>query len=116
LPYTYFLYFPKISPSKGQLTTFFHEGSGRVLIKQILGVESDVVASTGEALYLNGMNVGKIFKNDTHGQKLTPLKSQVIPRGNVFLYAPHPRSFDSRYAEVGLVPLPKLQGRVVGIV
>ncbi|MFM7857631.1 MAG: S26 family signal peptidase [Flammeovirgaceae bacterium] len=35
-----------------------------------------------------------------------------MPKGFVFLYAPHAKSFDSRYAQVGLVPVNQLQGRL----
>jgi hypothetical protein len=52
LPYTYFLHFPKISPSKGHMTTFFHASSQKLLIKQILGGEGDVIVVNAGSIYL----------------------------------------------------------------
>jgi hypothetical protein len=39
----------------------------------------------------------------------------VIPEGQVFLYSPHPKSFDSRYQEVGLVQVSDLEGTAIAI-
>lgn len=48
------------------------------------------------------------------GRPLTPLISQVIPQGYVFVAASASGSFDSRYAEFGLVKFEHLQGRTWG--
>jgi Signal peptidase, peptidase S26 len=59
----------------------------------------------------NGVQAGG---NDTI--TLTAIKPQVIPEGRVFLHSTHPKSFDSRYQEVGLVAVSDLEGKVVAIV
>jgi type IV secretory pathway protease TraF len=49
------------------------------------------------------------------GNGITPTQDQVIPEGQVFLYSPHPKSFDSRYQEVGLVQVSDLEGTAIAI-
>ena len=50
------------------------------------------------------------------GRRLYATPAQTIPKEYVFLYSGHIQSFDSRYQELGLVPLSKLQGLVVPLV
>lgn len=54
-----------------------------------------------------------LLKRTKYGDPLTPLRAERIPAGYVFVAGDHPRSFDSRYEEFGLVPLDKIWGRAL---
>ncbi len=115
LPKNYFLHLPDLPPRKGQLTAFVHES--RVLIKEILGHEGDRIHFDSKGhIWVQGVNVGKPFSQTSKGIPLSPLASGVIPKGYVFVFAPHCRSFDSRYHELGLIPTSRLLGRVLAVV
>ena len=54
-------------------------------------------------LYINDQCIGPVFNQTSEGTALTPLKEQRIPEGSYFVHGTHPKSFDSRYAEFGLI-------------
>jgi conjugal transfer pilin signal peptidase TrbI len=66
-------------------------------------------------LWVGQKLVGKVYPQTGEGKKLTRTRDQVIPEGQVFLYSPHPKSFDSRYQEVGLVQVNELEGTAIAI-
>lgn len=111
LPYKAFMQLPKVSPSKGDYTLVASSWYGGTLIKKIIGVAGDEVTYTdaGE-LKVGSKIVGTQKSKNRDGRDLTPIKPQVIPEGYVFLHAPHTSSFDSRYDELGLIPVRSLQG------
>lgn len=111
LPGTYFLFFPKMTPKRGDLTTYDHK-NGLTLMKRIIGVEGDVIRFDGQGhLYVNDYKVGKLQSKNSKGEILHPIPAGVIPKGHVFLYASHPQSLDSRYLDVGLVYHKHLMGK-----
>ncbi|MDI9335456.1 MAG: S26 family signal peptidase [Gammaproteobacteria bacterium] len=74
---------------------------GSLFIKQIMGVPGDKVDMIGSKFYINGKYMGELLP-ETSGQK--PLEAGptgVIPTNFYFVYAPHPKSLDSRYQAVG---------------
>ena len=116
LPQHYFLQLPNTSPKKRDLTLVYNDFYKGNLIKQIIGVAGDHVWYDQEQrLWVNDQCVGSCRLNTDSGKKLTAISSQVIPEGYVFLYAPHSESFDSRYQEVGLVPVTQLQGKLIAL-
>lgn len=116
LPEHYFVQLPSISPKKSDLTLVYNDFYQGNLIKQIIGVEGDYVWYDQEQrLWVNEQCVGSCRLHTDSGKKLTAISSQVIPKGYVFLYAPHSESFDSRYQEVGLVPVTQLQGKLIAL-
>lgn len=117
LPEHYFLQLTKFSPTKGDLTIVHNQFYGGRLIKKILGHAGDRISTDAMGnLWVGQKLVGKVYPQTGEGKKLTRVKDQVIPEGQVFLYSPHPKSFDSRYQEVGLVPVAALEGLVIAIV
>ncbi len=94
----YFIHLPKLKPQKQDYTLVYSPWTQGHIIKQIIGVEGDVVAvnEKGE-VFLNQKRVGIPHPFASDGTVLTPMKAQTIPKGYVFLYSPHPRGFDSRY-------------------
>ena len=115
LPYTYFLYFPHLTPHQGDLTVFEHV-SGMRMIKRIIGLEGDTITYDKDGvLWVSGTKVGKPKEENRRGEPLVKTPSGVIAKGHVFLYAPHAESLDSRYTSVGLVYEKHLGGRAYAI-
>lgn len=111
LPYKVFIQLPKISPTKGDYTLVASNWYGGNLIKKIIGVAGDEVFYTEAGdLKVGSEIVGTHKSKSRDNRDLTPIQSQVIPEGYVFLHAPHSSSFDSRYEELGLVSVNSLQG------
>lgn len=71
---------------------------------------------TGRACPGAPVKIGKQKKSAKDGRRLNPIKPGVIPTGKVFVVGDHERSFDSRYAELGLIPETDLQGRLVALI
>lgn len=114
MPERYFLQILKAAPQKGDITMVYSPWYQGNLIKKIIGGEGDKVHIDSRGnVYVNQQLVGKPHLHANDGRVLTPIKECVIPKGYVFLYAPHPKSFDSRYEQVGLVPVSQLQGRLI---
>ena len=119
LPQRYFVQLPNIKPKKGDLTVVYNGFYKGKIIKRIIGVAGDQISTDGHGnIFINQQKIGRAHEhtNIQSGLTLTTIKPQVIPEGRVFLYSPHPRSFDSRYQEVGLVPVSDLEGKVFAIV
>lgn len=119
LPFSYFIIFPWMTPKIGDYAvieghqTKFSKNAH--FVKQIAAVEGDFIVIENNTLFINAQAVATL-KNDTKTKEpLTPIYSMVIPRGYVFVLAPHERSFDSRYKEFGLVRVQNIQGRALGI-
>ena len=60
---------------------------------------------------VNGAPVGVAKTHSRDGRPLAPIAPGTIPPGHFFLFADHPDSHDSRYAEIGLVPRARILGR-----
>ncbi|MEI6627995.1 MAG: signal peptidase I [Alphaproteobacteria bacterium] len=119
LPQRYFVQLPNIKPQKGDLTVVYNGFYKGKIIKRIIGVAGDQISTDGNGnIFINQQKIGRAHEhtNMQSGLTLTTIKPQIIPEGRVFLYSPHPRSFDSRYQEVGLVPVSDLEGKAVAIV
>ncbi len=114
LPKHYFLHFTFCKPGLKDHTLLYSKWYGKKIIKQIVGVEGDKVWYDKEkCLWVNQHKVGFIKSTSKDKRTLTPIKSQVIPKGYVFVYSDHTSSFDSRYQELGLVPVAILERKVI---
>jgi type IV secretory pathway protease TraF len=112
LPPKYFLHLRHYKPSKGDISLFTHEG--RRLIKVIGGIAGDEIHYDKDGnLWVGDLNVGTPLTQDSQGHPLTPVSPGVIAQGFVFVYTPHPRSLDSRYASIGLISLERLEGTLI---
>jgi signal peptidase I len=91
--------------------------------KRILGVPGDhIVRNKGGTTVIpqESYFLSLLDKTST-GKPLTPLiscdlsscnqQSSIIPEGYLFVAGDNPKSFDSRYAEFGLVPINKIWGK-----
>lgn len=116
LPYHYFLEFKQVTPKKGQYTVFESPWYGGKVIKEIAGIAGDKMTYDEDGkLWVGDQLIGCPKDKSFDGRTLTPLEPGVIPKDFVFLKGDHERSFDSRYAELGLIHVKNLQGRVIGV-
>ncbi len=71
---------------------------GTMFIKYAECLPGDTLKVKGLKYYCNGKYFATAQKTDNKG---IPVKhfvyNGIIPKGKVFMYAPHPRSYDSRY-------------------
>ncbi len=116
MPEHYFIHFPHVKPKRGDITLVYNRFYQGNLIKRIIGVEGDKIFydKHGE-VWVGNKRVGTVYPTTRDGTSLKSIQPMIIPKGYVFLYAPHPRSFDSRYAEVGLAHRHQLQGRLLAV-
>ena len=70
---------------------------------------------TDRTVFLDGVAVGRAKTHALDGRPLAAIAPGTIPDGHYFLYADHPDSHDSRYAEIGLVPRARILGRAVAL-
>lgn len=112
LPYQFFIHTPLEKPKRGMYVSFTHPQSDKLLAKQIVGLPGDQIDVSCQLILINGKVYGYIREKTRCGQALTPIQVGVIPEGYVFVHATHPYSFDSRYAEFGLVKIADLQERL----
>ena len=89
-----------------------HPKSAVRLAKQVIGLPGDHVTIKHNIFYINDVEYGIIQARTRSGQPIHPIQEGKIPEGFVFVYASHPYSYDSRYAEFGLVAISDLQEKL----
>ena len=116
LPYRFFLIIHNNPTLEiGALIAFQHPVLKQTTIKRIAGLPGDRLEIKDTHVWINEVCLGPVLSNTRDGNPLTPINSQIIPEGCVFAYSPHPKSFDSRYAQVGLVHETQIQGTAYGL-
>lgn len=116
-PKHYFLHFPHIKANLNDFVILTSDWYGKKIIKQIIGLEGDKIWYDAEqCLWVNDKRIGFLKSKSKDSRFLTPLATQVIPKGYVFVYSEHESSFDSRYKELGLIPISSLEGKVLPLI
>ncbi|MXW21106.1 MAG: hypothetical protein F4Z95_09915 [Gammaproteobacteria bacterium] len=91
-------------------------GSPVPYLKTVLGLPGAAVDVDADGtVRIDGTAVGRAKPNALDGRRLAPVASGTVPAGHYYLHADHPDSHDSRYAEIGLVPLERILGRAVAL-
>ncbi len=90
-------------------------GKDYSLLKIIGGVAGDEITHQNGSVFVNGKPIGHVRQQTSCKKAVTPIAPGIIPAGKIFVYTPHPRSIDSRYAEVGLISLTNVVGRAYAI-
>ena len=91
-------------------------GSRVPYLKTVRGVPGMAVTVTADGtVFLDGEPVGRAKTHALDGRPLATIVPGVIPVGHYYLFADHPDSHDSRYAEIGLVPAARILGRAVAM-
>ncbi len=98
-----------VVPQRGLLVAFRpprtpYAPSGMWWMKYIAGLPGDAIVVRGRDVWVHGIWRGHCAKRARQDHAvLQCTKAGIIPAGYVFVWGTHPRSFDSRYAEVGLI-------------
>ena len=91
-------------------------GSPVPYLKTVRGLPGMTVAVAEDGtIRLDGEPVGRAKTHALDGRPLAAVAPGVIPAGHYFLHADHPDSYDSRYAEIGLVSRARILGRAVAL-
>ena len=107
------------APERGALVLFDPPedlGSPIPYMKRVLGLPGErVEVDDKRRVFVNGVFAGIAKRRALNGRELETVASGVIPPGRYYVHAEHPDSHDSRYEEVGLVPLSRIRGRALSL-
>ena len=107
------------NPEIGDLVLFDppeSTGSRVPWLKAVRGVPGTAVAVRADGtVLLDGNPVGRAKTRALDGRPLEAAASGTIPPGHFHVHADHADSYDSRYAEIGLVPRGRILGRAVAL-
>lgn len=104
-----FIKTPRKKYSRNIYVTLTNSQSNTLLVKRLIGLPGDLIQYVDNHVLVSGIDCGEVKKLSPSGFYLTPIPQGTIPEGYCFVSAPHENSFDSRYAEFGLVPLDNLK-------
>ena len=97
---------------RGALIAFLHPLSKEILAKEIVGLPGDEIRIQNDHIFVNKEDIGEIKQTTSKEIPLQPIQDRIVREGYVFVRGIHERSFDSRYAEFGLVPIEKIQDKL----
>ena len=80
--------------------------------KIIMGLAGDTVTIIDQEVFVNDYWVGTAKAKTRDGRKLQIISSGVIPKNHFFMAGTHADSYDSRYAEIGLIPKSAITARL----
>lgn len=121
LPYRYFIIVKrsaecKTVPKKNRYVYFCKKDAPLTVVKQVKGLPGSTLRYDHQGnLWVDDFCVGKPRYHSSHGVILKPIPAGIVPSGFVFGYAPHEKSFDSRYENFGLIPISSIKGVGVAI-
>lgn len=104
-------------PNKGEMAAFYppenpYYPKEMWFTKIIVGVPGDVITHQGRDVLINGNLVGEAKATDSGNRRpLDMVNAGIIPAGYYFVWTPHARSYDSRYADIGLIHEKRIIGR-----
>lgn len=103
------------TPLRGQAVEFLPRPNafyprGKAFVKLVAGVPGDVIERRGDVVVVAGAVIGRLKAHARDGRPLSPGPVGVIPPRQYFVYTPHQDSFDSRYGEIGLIPVEAIVG------
>jgi conjugal transfer pilin signal peptidase TrbI len=85
---------------------------GFAFTKIVMGEPGDVISHHGRDVLLNGKVIGTCLQWDSgHRRRLNMTPDGIIPPGYHFVWTPHPHSYDSRYADIGLISDKQIFGK-----
>jgi len=85
-------------------------------LKSVAGVPGDRIhLDENRGVWVDDRFIGRAKPTSLDGRALEPVASGRVPEGHFFVFADHPDSHDSRYAEIGLVPRDRIRGRAVAL-
>lgn len=109
LPYTFYVSMPATTPEKWQTMDFRLNKSHATFVKIVAGIPGDRIENKNHKIYVDDSEIGNLLEG------YEPIAEGIIPEGFYFMWGTHPHSFDSRYAEFGLVPKNAIKERLCPI-
>ncbi|WP_165873406.1 S26 family signal peptidase [Parasulfuritortus cantonensis] len=103
------------TPARGEYMLYTYRGPieglpSHTFFKRVAGIPGDTILVDGRRVWVAGRLVGEAAEHTHKGVRLTTIRPGTIPDGFLFAQGDHPASFDSRYAESGLVPFDAVIG------
>lgn len=99
LPHSLYFSKPKQALVIEKIVTFSLPTSSVTFAKQIAALPGDFIEIKNRIVFINGSEKCRVLES------FEPIHDGIIPEGYCFVLGLHPESFDSRYADFGLVPL-----------
>lgn len=124
LPGTLFLVrigqLPSCGPEAGEYVQFQMRQEARWyrgdrLLKVAKGCPGDVVRIADQKVYINEWFAGLAVAALNDGTPMETIPAGVIPDGHYYMWASHPASFDSRYAEFSVISSRQIIGAATRI-
>ena len=122
LPYRFVLATTFLQPKHGDLVFFnapdtayptWTDIEKPKFTKIVLGMSGDKILVSGRAVTVNGVTLYAKEKSEL-GRSLEPITGGIVPEGKIFVYTRHKDSYDSRYAEIGLIDKKQIIGKAWG--
>ena len=105
------------APKRGDLVLFDPPeavGSPIPYLKRVIGLPGEHVDVDDERrVFVNGALAGIAKRRALDGRPLAAIEPGVIPPGRYYVHAGHKDSHDSRYLEIGLVPIERFRSRAL---
>ena len=83
--------------------------------KYIAGVEGDTVSIRDRNFFINDQYIGTAKETSKTGANLKMSDPGTIPKDYFFMWTPHERSYDSRYADINWIHKSNIIGRLYRI-
>lgn len=116
MPGYYYLVLKYRLPRRGDLIAFRlppgnrYYPDGMLWVKVASGVGGDFVNRDQGNYYINGLYQGYAKPLSLRGDPLAPGPVGLIPDGHYYVHTPHQDSYDSRYRDIGWIPLTAVVG------
>ena len=105
------------APKRGDLVLFDPPevvGSPIPYLKRVIGLPGEFVeVGAGRRVFVRGEFIGIAKRHALDDRALDAIAPGVIPTGHYFVHAEHKDSHDSRYREIGFVPLERIRSRAL---
>ncbi len=104
-------------PARGEIVVFrFPKDETRDFIKRVIAVEGDSIEMKNGQVLVNGKayEEGYTWKEDPKGSNISNFPKTIVPKDTIFVLGDNRNnSEDSRFADVGFVPLKLVKGRAL---
>lgn len=103
------------NPEKGEIIVFrYPRDESRDFIKRVIATAGDTVEMRSGKVLVNGSVIEEnyVWKDDPKGPNMSDYRKSVVPEGHIFVLGDNRNnSEDSRFADVGFVPLKLVKGK-----
>jgi len=98
-------------PQRGDLVIFKHAKFPVTLAKRVIGLNGDKVSFEKDTILVNDKPVSVLLRMNSKGRVLVPTEPQIVPQEQWLVLGDHPRSYDSRYSDFGLISTQDIMGK-----